>query len=65
MLLYRYVCNDKFNVSRHVDIRLQRSQVDCEDCLQTEHQSLTIPYQAYNLPRRCISVSELMERDHR
>ena len=38
MLYLFYVCNDKFNVSRHVGIsRLQRSQVDCEDCLPKQN----------------------------
>ena len=38
MLCLFYVCNDKFNVSRHVGIsRLQRSQVDCEVCLPKQN----------------------------
>ena len=38
MLCHLHVCNDKFNVSRHVGIsRLQRSQVDCEDCLPKQN----------------------------
>ena len=38
MLCSYNVCNDKFNVSRHGGIsRLQRSQVDCEDCLPKQN----------------------------
>ena len=51
MLALYHVCNDKFNVSRHVGISwFQRSQVDCKDCHQNRTSISNNIYQAHNLP---------------
>ena len=60
-----YVCNDKFNVSRHVGIyRLQRSQVDCAVYQNRTSISNNI-YQAYNLPETLYQRVRVDEKDYR